>query len=371
MVMRMTPEAFHTWSQHLRLSSETEALIASIRSSPPVRRVSGRANNITGNHLQRLGRSGALFSQQYKQGLQHMNTTNDTNKQARASAREHYTTSSVISADGTTIGYRQLGHGPGVVLLHGGFESAQSHMQLAEALADAFTIYLPDRRGRGLSGPFGKDYRIQQEVEDMDALLTKTGAHQVFGISSSAIIWLQAALTLPAIHKAAIYEPPLLLNEPAALLRRYDQEMAQGKVDTALTTAMKVTQMGPPIFNVMPSFLLKLLMRMVMASEGKKVTSDNVSFRELAPTWHYDGQLVVEMSGKLERFRDVRAEVLLLGGSQSPAYLKKGLDALEQVLPHVRRVEFPGVGHGGSGNTDRGGKPELVAQALRRFFAEP
>ncbi len=48
--MRMTPEAFHTWSQRLRLSSETEALIASIRSSPPVRRVSGRANNITGRY---------------------------------------------------------------------------------------------------------------------------------------------------------------------------------------------------------------------------------------------------------------------------------------------------------------------------------
>ena len=48
MIMRMTPEAFHTWSQRLRLSSETEALIASIRSSPPVRRVSGRAKNITG-----------------------------------------------------------------------------------------------------------------------------------------------------------------------------------------------------------------------------------------------------------------------------------------------------------------------------------
>src|SRR5437879_6597771 len=49
-VMRMTPEALHTWSQHLGLSPETEALIASIRSSPPVRRVSGRAGNITGRY---------------------------------------------------------------------------------------------------------------------------------------------------------------------------------------------------------------------------------------------------------------------------------------------------------------------------------
>src|SRR5262249_6461618 len=156
-----------------------------------------------------------------------------------------------------------------------------------ELLSDAFTVYLPDRRGRGTSGPFGKGDSIQQEVEDMDALLTKTGAHNVFGISSSAIIWLQAALTLPAIHKAAIYEPPLLLKEPAGLLRRYEQALAQGKVDEALITAMKVTQMGPSIFNIMPNFLLKLLMRMVMASEEKKGTSDNVSFRELAPTWHY------------------------------------------------------------------------------------
>ena len=48
--MKMMPEAFDTWSQHLRLTSETEALIASIRESPPVRRVSGRANNITGRY---------------------------------------------------------------------------------------------------------------------------------------------------------------------------------------------------------------------------------------------------------------------------------------------------------------------------------
>jgi len=29
-------------------------------------------------------------------------------------------TGSVSSADGTTIGYRRVGHGPGVVLVHGG-----------------------------------------------------------------------------------------------------------------------------------------------------------------------------------------------------------------------------------------------------------
>ncbi|MDQ3947564.1 MAG: alpha/beta hydrolase [Thermoproteota archaeon] len=283
---------------------------------------------------------------------------------------EDYTTCFVTSKDGTTIGYRQLGRGPALLLLHGHMESAQSHIQLAEALAASFTVYLPDRRGRGLSGPYGKDYSIQKDVEDMDALLTKTGAHYVFGVSSAGIIWLQAALSLSSIHKAAIYEPPLLINGslPIAWLTRFDKEMAQGKVASALITAMKGTQMGPPIFNVIPHRLLELLTNMTMKNEDKKAKDYDVTMRMLAPTLHYDFQLVVEMAEKLESFKAIQAEVLLLGGSKSPAYFKVALDTLEKVLPHVTRIEFPGLGHGGSGNTNRGGKPERLAQELLKFF---
>src|SRR6266704_1307730 len=49
-VMRMTAEEFQAWSQRLQFTAETEALIAANRSSPPVRRVSGRAKNITGRY---------------------------------------------------------------------------------------------------------------------------------------------------------------------------------------------------------------------------------------------------------------------------------------------------------------------------------
>jgi len=285
-------------------------------------------------------------------------------------AREHYITGSVTSKDGTTIGYRQLGHGPGVVLLHGMMSSGQNHIQLAEALADAFTVYVPDRRGRGLSGPYSEDYSIQKDVEDMDALLTKTGAHYVFGVSAGAIICLQAALTLPAIHKAAIFEPPLPINGSAstAFLTRFDKEMAQGKVAAALITAMKGSQLGPPIFNAMPRWLAERLTTMAIKSEDKKAKGDDVTMRMLAPTLHYDFQLVIETKGALESFKAIRAEVLLLGGSKSPAYFKVALDALEKVLPRVKRVEFPGLDHAASWNTDRGGQPEPVAQELRQFF---
>ena len=87
------------------------------------------------------------------------------------SNKQKYTTDSVISKDGTIIGYRQMGTGPGIILVHGGAKASQTLMKLGTTLSDEFTIYIPDRRGRGLSGPFGDDYGLQREVEDMDATI--------------------------------------------------------------------------------------------------------------------------------------------------------------------------------------------------------
>ena len=53
----------------------------------------------------------------------------------------------VVSADGTRIGYRRMGQGPSVILLHGGVNASQHMLRLGRALADAFMVYLPDRRG--------------------------------------------------------------------------------------------------------------------------------------------------------------------------------------------------------------------------------
>ena len=292
--------------------------------------------------------------------------------QPRIAGMDRYVSDAVISKDGTTIGYRQLGRGPGLVVLHGAMESAQSHMELAQALASDFTVYLPDRRGRGLSGPYGNDHTITKDVEDMEALLTKTGASLVVGVSSGAIIWLQAALGVSALHKAAIFEPPLMVDgsDPTAWLRRFDAEIARGKVASALITGMKGAQMGPPMLNLIPRWLLERLTTVMLASEDKKASGDDVTMRMLAPTLHYDFQLVIDLNGALERFGAVRTDVLLLGGSKSPTYLKAALDALEKVLPQVRRVELPGLGHEASGNADRRGQPQRVAQELRRFFAE-
>ena len=121
------------------------------------------------------------------------------------------TTGSATSADGTAIGYLRVGTGPAVVLLHGGNESARSHTQLALALADAFTVYLPDRRGRGRSGPHQPGHGLRTEVEDLAAVVAQAGAELVFGVSTGALIALSAARAGSGIRRVAAYEPALLL----------------------------------------------------------------------------------------------------------------------------------------------------------------
>lgn len=306
-----------------------------------------------------------------------MSTIANTTNAAGGNQRAPLATGSVTSADGTTIGYHQLGHGPGLIMLHGANTSGLDFTQLAGGLADLFTIYLPDRRGRGLSGPFSPHYSIQEEVADLAALVNKTGAQLLYGVSAGGMICLQASLSLPTIRKMALYEPALLMDGAAhtAWLPRFDQEMAEGKVAAALVTSMKGLELGGPVMNAMPNWLLESLTNAAMKGEDKKAGPDTITMRKLAPTLHYDGLLLAEMSGQLERFRAVNAEVLLLGGSKGLPFLKPSLAALEKTLPHVvKRVEFPGLEHGGSNNpsqTNRGSKPELVAQELRQFFTRP
>lgn len=282
-----------------------------------------------------------------------------------------YTTHTVTSRDGTAISYRQIGRGPGLVILHGAMETSASHMQLAEKLADSYTIYAPDRRGRGLSGPAGADYSMRKEVEDLDALLSQTGAHAVMGVSAGGLILLAAALELPAIQKAALFEPALLLDRAraAAILAALQHDLNRGDEVAALITGMKSAEMGPAFFRALPDWLLERLTGMMMASEEKKAQPGDVTMRMLAPTLRQDFMLVAEMAGTAERFKAIVAEPLLLGGSKSPAYLKAGLDALQAALPRAERVTFPGLDHGATGPTNMGGKPEVVAPVLARFLA--
>jgi hypothetical protein len=149
--------------------------------------------------------------------------------------------------------------------------------------------------------------------------------------------------------------------------------MAQGNVAAAEITSMYGLDLAAPAFKLMPRPQAEALTNMAMDSEDKQAASDTVTVRKLAPTLRWEGVLLAEMAGTIGSFADVPADVLLLGGSmERPAFIKPAFDALARTLPHNRRVEFPGLDHGGSadvGPTNPGGKPEIVAPEMRSFFA--
>jgi pimeloyl-ACP methyl ester carboxylesterase len=270
----------------------------------------------------------------------------------------------VVSKDGTVIGYRKVGTGPGLVMVHGGMMTGQNLTELATALADDFTVYVPDRRGRGLSGPVG-DYSLQKEIDDLSALLVSTDTRHLFGLSFGAIVSLATALEFPEIHKLVLYEPPLSVNNSYSLewVKRYDQELAQGRLGAAMVSIMKGTQ--APL-GALPRFLLVPLMTLAVKADAKEAHDDRVPLHALIPTMHHDARSVAEASGVIDQSKNLSIPVLLMGGSKSPSYLKTALHALAETLPHATRITLPRVGHLAA---DNGGKPELVARHLRGFFS--
>ncbi|GAA1088274.1 alpha/beta fold hydrolase [Nocardiopsis metallicus] len=278
-------------------------------------------------------------------------------------------TGSVTSRDGTLIGYRRLGGGPAIVLWHGSMMSSHNLLRLGSALSDRFTVYLPDLRGRGLSGPHGPGFCLERAAGDVAALVEHTGARGVFGLSAGAVPVLRWGLTAPRKQRIALYEPPLAVGafSPTAWLPRYEREMAQGRPAAAMATVVRGTQ-DPPWLRFVPRTVLVPLLRLGLRAQAEQVrqAGAGVPLRDLLPTMGADARMVRESAGLAEAAATARARLLLLGGSRSARYLREALDALEDGLPGAGRVEFAGLGHLAA---DNDGQPERVADALAGFFA--
>jgi pimeloyl-ACP methyl ester carboxylesterase len=278
-----------------------------------------------------------------------------------------FKTGNVISKDGTVIGYREIGNGPGIILVHGGLMTSQNFLKLGLLLSDEFTVYIPDRRGRGLSGKHGDNYNLQKECEDIQALINETKVTNIFGLSSGAIISLQTTLIDQSILKAAIYEPPIPVNgtNPAHWAGKYEQNLAKGNLAAAFVNIIKGTGDSYSM-EMLPGFILEFMFNLALKAESKDISApDSVSLNKLIPTMHFDIKLVKEMEGKIETFKKLKTKVLLLGGNRSQKFLKTTLNSLETIIPDTKRIEFKSIGHLAA---DNNGKPELVAKALKDFF---
>src|SRR6266581_7779322 len=114
----------------------------------------------------------------------------------------------VSSKDGTPSAFDRSGKGPAVILVGGAFQYRAidpKTAQLAALLAQHFTVFHYDRRGRGASLDT-QPYAVEREIEDLDALIKEAGGQAaVFGMSSGGVLALEAAKSGLAITELALY----------------------------------------------------------------------------------------------------------------------------------------------------------------------
>jgi pimeloyl-ACP methyl ester carboxylesterase len=290
----------------------------------------------------------------------------------------NYQKKSVTSRDGTTIGFRQLGHGPGVVILHGGALASQHYMKLGTALAEEFTVNIPDRRGRGMSGPYGPHYSIDREDEDLDAIVSDTGAQYVFGEADGGLFALHGSLKVPAIREVAVFEPVLFVGQPGvdefkAVISRNERRLATGSLGEVMAGLTKDAGNDPRGKSISAPYRLLLWLfsqpavcSMLLWVDARLTKGDNAALRDLIPGLKPELDLVKATEGTIDDYKNVTADVLLLCGAEAPPLFTGTLDALANVLPRARRIDLPGVNHGAAQN--QGGKPAVIAEQLRRFF---
>ena len=258
-----------------------------------------------------------------------------------------------ISSDGTPIAYEVDGSGQPLVLVGGAFQTRDDPLMtgLASALRDRFTVVRYDRRGRGGSGDAAA-YRDGCEEDDLGAVLDAAGGEvAVFGMSSGAVLALEAAAHGAHMSALVVYEPPVIVDgreavpeDDADQLRILVQEGDRdGAVRRFLTGAVGL-----------PGDLVAGMQRAPFWS----------AMTALAHTLSYDGSIMrpYQRGGALNapHWQAITAPTLVVDGGASSPWIRAGAAAVADAVPGAARQTLEGQAH------DVG--PDVLAEAVSRFL---
>jgi hypothetical protein len=163
---------------------------------------------------------------------------------------------------------------------------------------------------------------------------------------------LDAAQRGLGISRAALYEPPFIVNDsrpplPPDYVAHLNALLAGGKRDEAVEYFM-VNAAGVPA---------EFLGAMKQDPSWQGMTA-------VAHTLAYDGAFIADtMMGRSlppDRWRNVGVPTLVMDGGASTEWMHRAADALAQLLPRAERRTLAGQEH----RVD----PELLARDLVRFF---
>ena len=234
------------------------------------------------------------------------------------------------SADGTSIGYLRRGSGPALVITHGSVATSEQWLPATELLAEHFTCFVHDRRGRGRSGD-GSDYSLATEVADIAAMMEVAGpgAH-LLGHSYGALCTLAYAEQRGLDGRLVAFEPPLAVDGPVAGddLPRYRELIDAGDLDAALEHAL-VNFVRVPAEAI-------LMIRQTPLWD---------SCAPLTPTWTRELEEIDALGDDLGHYATITAPTRLVAGTATTPFLMASAHELARVLPDATLTELPDKDH--------------------------
>jgi pimeloyl-ACP methyl ester carboxylesterase len=251
--------------------------------------------------------------------------------------------------DGTTITARLHGHGPPVVLVHGGAGDGEvAWRYLVPHLTETLTCVCMSTRGRGLSDDHA-DHSIGALVGDVVAVAESLG-EPVAALGHSSSLALAAAAETEAIAAVAVHEPavPALLGDddprPQQAIERVIGLAGEGRHAHAVRAFFEES-----------GLFLDDEVALLAATESYALMAPNV------PAW---AQEMAEYGGAVEPtvLSRVTVPALLSRGSRTPDWFRVSVDHVAERLADVRVREIAGAGHMGPLVA-----PEPLATELVRF----
>src|SRR2546425_3505958 len=252
------------------------------------------------------------------------------------------TTHAVLSQDGSKISYLTMGSGPSVLVIPGALSMAADYAAFASALAEHFTVYIIERRGRRRSRSQGDDYSMIKECEDVFALQQKTGASLLVGHSFGGLVALEVARNNPSLTKLAVYEPGVSIDGsiPMDWMPGYEKKLAEKKYLDAFVEFL--LSVGPLRARKTPPWLMKLLLPLFLSARERKQRLG------LLHECLREHQEEARLDSSYGNYREIAAGVLLMyGGKSDLPWVHPAMERLAAVLPRSETKAFPRLDHFG------------------------
>jgi pimeloyl-ACP methyl ester carboxylesterase len=254
-------------------------------------------------------------------------------------------TLTIRSADGTDLGVRVSGRGRPLVLVHGIAGNAERWVS-SEALAEHFTLFALDRRGRGQSGD-GAPYRLEREGEDVAAVLERAGSEALlFGHSFGGLVALLAAELVP-VERLLVYEP-YAPAEPAP--------------SPSVVTQSYIAMLGGNPEALLDRFFREIVQMPPDDLERVRRTPSWTARVAAAPTIPREMAAVECHRLVLDRLVARKTRVRFLLGERSPPFLREATRRIHGQIPGSDVVPLPGQGHVAMDTA-----PSLFEQEVRAF----